>query len=42
MTVSDITIQAERLGDFFKHLGEKGFNVKKNAKKSFKNSRKSF
>ena len=25
MTVSDITIQAEGLGDFFKNLAEKGF-----------------
>ena len=29
MTVSDNTIQAEGLGDFFKSLGKKGFNVSK-------------
>ena len=27
MTVSDDTIKAERLGDFFKNLGKKGLNV---------------
>ena len=27
--VSDNTIQAERLGDFLKNLGEKGINVSK-------------
>ena len=27
MTVSDNTIQAESLGDFFKNLGKKGLNV---------------
>ena len=29
MTVSDNTIQAEGLGDFFKNLGRKGLNVSK-------------
>ena len=29
MTVSDNTIQAESLGDFFKNLGEKGLNASK-------------
>ena len=29
MTVSDNTIQAESLGDFFKNLGKKGLNVSK-------------
>ena len=38
MTVSDSTIQAEALGDFFRNLGEKGLNVsKKMAKKVLKN-----
>ena len=30
MTVSDNTIKAEGLGDFFKNLGKKGLNVSKN------------
>ena len=29
MIVSDNTIQAEGLGDFFENLGKKGFNVSK-------------
>ena len=29
MTVSDNTIQAEGLGDFFKNLGKNGLNVSK-------------
>ena len=34
MTLSDDTIKVEGLGDFFKNLGKKGFNVsKKTAKK---------
>ena len=38
MTVSDNTIKAEGLGDFFKNLGEKGLNVsKKMAKNVLKN-----
>ena len=38
MIVSDNTIQAEGLGDFFKNLGEKGLNVsKKMAKNVLKN-----
>ena len=38
MIVSDNTIQAEGLGDFFKNLGKKGLNVsKKMAKKVLKN-----
>ena len=38
MIVSDNTIQAEGLGDFFKNLGKKGFNVsKKMAKNVLKN-----
>ena len=37
MTVSDKTILAEGLGDFFRNLGEKGLNVsEKNCKKHFK------
>ena len=32
MIVSDHTIQAENLCDFFKNLGKKGFNVSKLAK----------
>ena len=37
MTVSDDTIKAEGLGDFFKKLGKKGLNVsKKDGKKRFK------
>ena len=36
MIVSDNTIQAEGLGDFFKNLGRKGLNVsKKMAKKTY-------
>ena len=39
MTVSDNTIAAERLGDFFKNLGEKGLSVsEKTAKKVIKNT----
>ena len=39
MTVSDNTIQAEGLGDFFRSLGKKGLHVpKKMAKKCTKNS----
>ena len=38
MIVSDSTIQAEVLGDFFKNLGKKGLNVsKKMAKNVLKN-----
>ena len=38
MTVSDNTIQAEGLSDFFKNLGKKGLNVsKKTAKNVLKN-----
>ena len=38
MIVKDATIQAERIGDFFKNLGEKGLNVsKKMAKNVLKN-----
>ena len=36
MTVSDNTIQAEGLSDFFENLGKKGLNVSNNlTKKSF-------
>ena len=39
MTVSDNTIKAEVLGDFFKNLGKKGLNVsKKMAKNVLKNT----
>ena len=34
MIVSDNTIQAEGLGDFFKNLGKKGLNVSKNTAKN--------
>ena len=34
MTVSDNTIQAEGLGDFFKKLGKKGLNVSKKMAKN--------
>ena len=34
MIVSDNTIQAERLGDFFKNLGKKGLNVSKKMAKN--------
>ena len=34
MTVSDNTIKAEGLGDFFKNLGEKGLNVSKKMAKN--------
>ena len=38
MIVSDKTIQAEGLGDFFKNIGKKGLNVsKKMAKNVLKN-----
>ena len=35
MTVSDDTIKAEGLGDFFKNLGKKGLNVSKKMAKTF-------
>ena len=34
MIVSDNTIKAENLGDFFKNLGEKGLNVSKKMAKN--------
>ena len=34
VTVSDITIQAEGLGDFFKTIGKKGLNVSKKMAKN--------
>ena len=34
MTVSDDTIKAEGLGDFFKNLGKKGLNVSKRKAKN--------
>ena len=34
MTVSDDTIKAEGLGDFFKNLGKKGLNVSKKMAKN--------
>ena len=34
MTVSDSTIKAEGLGDFFKNLGKKGLNVSKKMAKN--------
>ena len=34
MTVSDDTIKAEGLGDFFKNLGGKGLNVSKKMAKN--------
>ena len=34
MIVSDNTIQAERLGDFFKNLGKKGLNESKKKSKN--------
>ena len=34
MTVSDNTIQAEGLGDFFKNLGRKGLNLSKKMAKN--------
>ena len=34
MTVSDSTIQAEALGDFFRNLGKRGLNVSKNMAKN--------
>ena len=34
MTVSDDTIKAEGLGDFFKNLGKKGLNVSKEMAKN--------
>ena len=41
MIVSDNTIQAEGLGDFFKSLGKKGMNVsKKMAKNVLSNTRR--
>ena len=38
MTVSDNTIAAEGLGDFFRYLGKKGLSTSKKAKKIIKNS----
>ena len=35
MTVSDSTITAERLGDFFRNLRKKGYNVSKKWLKIF-------
>ena len=35
MIVSDNTIQAEGLGDFFKNLGKKGLNVSKKWQKMY-------
>ena len=35
MVVSDKTVQAERLDDFFKNLGKKGLNVSKKMAKNF-------
>ena len=35
MIVSDNTIQAEGLGDFFKNLGKKGLNVSKKLVKMY-------
>ena len=35
MTVSNSTIQAEGLTDFFKNLDKKGLNVSKNGKKTY-------
>ena len=35
MIVSDNTITAERLGDFFKNLGKKGLNASKTWQKMF-------
>ena len=35
MTVSDNTIKAEGLGDFFKNLGKERLNVSKNWQKTF-------
>ena len=35
MTVSDRTIAAESLGEFFKNLGTKGLNVSRNMAKMF-------
>ena len=34
MTVNDNTIKAESLGDFFRNLGKKGFNVSKKIAKN--------
>ena len=34
MTVSDNTIEAENLGDFFKNLGKNGLNVSNFGKKT--------
>ena len=34
MTISDNTISAEGLGDFFKNLGKKGRNVSKKVQKN--------
>ena len=38
MTVSDKTIQAEGLGDFFEKLAKKGLNVSKKMPKNLKNN----
>ena len=35
MIVSNYTIEAERLGDFFKNLGKKGLSVSKKIAKTF-------
>ena len=35
MIVSDNTIQAEGLGDFFKNLGKRGLNVAKKCQKTY-------
>ena len=35
MTVSDNTIKAEGLGDFFKNFGKKGLNVSKKMAKTY-------
>ena len=38
MTVNDNTIKSEGLGDFFKNLGKKGFNVSKKMAKNLLNN----
>ena len=35
MTVSDNIVKSESLGDFFKNLGKKGFNVSKKMAKMY-------
>ena len=37
MTVTDNTIKAEVLGDFFKNLGKRGLNISKMTKNVIKN-----